>query len=244
MWQIVIHCVVCWCRAWWVRRKYDKSNGTWAHALWVLQIQWMEGHPMDHLPLIQETEQHHLVRFESFCISLPLFLWVHLIVHPLDVLIIVNYCFMQTSTWRSPSSAKSNKDLDPTAESIKNSSKSSNVCIATSIDSIVHLHSDRISEYPSNGWNHWIRHVLWINTDFQTAAQANDTSVIKDVKNRIRALFRDHPDLLDVCCTISDSLGPQRHNGPLSADSLWACFLSLFPFYVCSLCRCSARKTF
>jgi len=38
---------------------------------------------------------------------------------------------------------------------------------------------------------------LQILQHFQTAAQANDTSVIKDVKNRIRALFRDHPDLLD-----------------------------------------------
>jgi len=38
---------------------------------------------------------------------------------------------------------------------------------------------------------------LQILQHFQTAAQANDTSVIKDVKNRIRALFRDHPDLLE-----------------------------------------------
>eukprot|EP01084_Bolivina_argentea_P034850 64560_1 len=38
---------------------------------------------------------------------------------------------------------------------------------------------------------------LQILQHFQTAAQANDTSVIKDVKMRIRALFRDHPDLLD-----------------------------------------------
>eukprot|EP01084_Bolivina_argentea_P240144 403516_1 len=38
---------------------------------------------------------------------------------------------------------------------------------------------------------------LQILQHFQTAAQANDTSVIKNVKSRIRALFRDHPDLLD-----------------------------------------------
>ena len=35
--------------------------------------------------------------------------------------------------------------------------------------------------------------------DFQTAAQNSDTAVIRDVKLRIRALFREHPDLLNVC---------------------------------------------
>eukprot|EP00486_Rosalina_sp_Unknown_P005923 CAMPEP_0201569384 /NCGR_PEP_ID=MMETSP0190_2-20130828/11040_1 /ASSEMBLY_ACC=CAM_ASM_000263 /TAXON_ID=37353 /ORGANISM="Rosalina sp." /LENGTH=834 /DNA_ID=CAMNT_0047991649 /DNA_START=168 /DNA_END=2673 /DNA_ORIENTATION=+ len=38
---------------------------------------------------------------------------------------------------------------------------------------------------------------LQILQHFQTAAQANDTTVIKDVKMRIRSLFREHPDLLD-----------------------------------------------
>ena len=59
-------------------------------------------------------------------------------------------------------------------------------------------------------------------TDFQTAAQANDTTVIKDVKMRIRSLFREHPDLLDVCLlfiSLSPSSStftqPQTHNNKI-----------------------------
>ena len=40
---------------------------------------------------------------------------------------------------------------------------------------------------------------IHIDTGFQTAAASHDSHVIKDVKNKIRTLFKDHTDLLQVC---------------------------------------------
>eukprot|EP00484_Ammonia_sp_Unknown_P020845 CAMPEP_0197028052 /NCGR_PEP_ID=MMETSP1384-20130603/7848_1 /TAXON_ID=29189 /ORGANISM="Ammonia sp." /LENGTH=1209 /DNA_ID=CAMNT_0042456995 /DNA_START=176 /DNA_END=3805 /DNA_ORIENTATION=+ len=54
---------------------------------------------------------------------------------------------------------------------------------------------------------------------FQSAAQANDTSVVKDVKNRIRALFRDHPDLLDQFDYFLPPLTAHFSRGAVSAAS-------------------------